>query len=140
MNTPNESRSKITGLLIIALTFSAGIAVGMAGERLLLRGAMSRTMVVRDMSDVLDRLQLDSTQRARAEIILDRSAPRSRQVMLEVAVRLRNISDSVDAELRSILTHEQQNKLDSLRHPLTFVLREKQPGGITTVDTVRPQH
>jgi hypothetical protein len=139
MNTPNESRSKLTGLLIIALTFAAGIAVGMAGERLLVRGAMSRTMVVRDMSDVLDKLRLDSTQRTRAEIILGRSAPRSRQVMLELAVRLRNISDSVEAELRLILTPKQQMILDSLRHPLTFVLREKQPGGITTVDTVRPQ-
>jgi hypothetical protein len=139
MNPSNDSRSRLA-VLIIALTFATGIAVGVAGERLLIDRVTSRTAIVRDMSEVLDKLRLDPIQRAQAEAILNRSAPHSRQAMLEVAARLRNISDSVDAELRAVLTPKQRSILDSLRRPLTFVLKQKQPSGVTTVDTVQPPH
>jgi hypothetical protein len=56
-----------------------------------------------------------------------------------MADRLRAVADSVDAELRKILTPEQRTRLDSLRvHGPQFMLKRKRvtPTG-TAVDTVR---
>lgn len=58
--------------------------------------------------------------------------------MLEVAERLRAASDSVDAELRAILTTEQRARLDSLRRQPMFMIKRKTAGNVTTVDTVFP--
>lgn len=137
MNTPYRSRSTLVGIALLATTFIAGAAAGVAGDRLFGRGLTVRTRIVQDdMSGVLDRLQLTAAQRAQAQSILDRSAPRSRDAMLEIASRLRSISDSVDTELRSILTPAQRLKLDSLRKPPTLILRRRDPGGTTSVDTI----
>jgi Spy/CpxP family protein refolding chaperone len=138
MNTGYRSRSALIGIALFALAFVAGAAAGVAGDRFFHRGMTVRTRFVQDMSGVLDQLGLTHAQRTQARAILDRSGPRSREVMLEVGARLRGISDSVDAELRSILTPEQRSKLDSLRRPATFVLRRKDPSGATSVDTVYP--
>jgi hypothetical protein len=59
--------------------------------------------------------------------------------MVDMADRLRAVADSVDAELRQILTPEQRTRLDSLRvNGPQFMLKRKRvtPTG-TTVDTVR---
>jgi Spy/CpxP family protein refolding chaperone len=138
MNERYGSRATLVGIALIALAFIVGIVAGVAGDRVLNRGLTVRTRIVQDMSGVLDKLGLTPTQRAQAQAILDRSAPRSREAMLDVATRLRAISDSVDAELRLILTPEQRLKLDSLRKPATLVLRRKRPGGAMSVDTVSP--
>lgn len=138
MNTRYRTRSTLIGIALIALAFAAGAAAGAAVDRYLNRGMMIRTRIVGDMSGILDQLGLTAAQRTQAQAILDRSAPRSREVMLEVGARLRSISDSVDAELRSILTPAQRLKLDSLRRPAKLVLRRKDPSGATSVDTVHP--
>ena len=137
MNTPYRSRSTLIGVALLASTFIAGAGAGVAGDRLFGRGLTVRTRIVQDnMSGVLDRLELTADQRARAQSILDRSAPRSQEAMLEIASRLRSISDSVDTELRAILTPAQRLKLDSLRKPPTLILRRQDPSGTTTIDTI----
>jgi len=96
-----------------------------------------RTVVSTDMSGVLEKLDLTDDQRARAQAILQRSAPMTQQTMLEIADRLRVISDSIDAELRAILTPTQRLRLDSLRSNRKLMLKRKvvTPSG-TKVDTV----
>jgi Spy/CpxP family protein refolding chaperone len=136
MTTPYRSRSTLIGIALLVAAFIAGAATGVAGDRVFGRGPIVRTRIVHDMSSVLDRLELTAAQRAQAQSILDRSTPRNREAMLEVATRLRGISDSVDAELRSILTPAQRLKLDSLRKPPTLILRRKDPSGATIVDTL----
>ena len=64
--------------------------------------------------------------------------------MLELGTRLRSVADSVDAELRAILTTEQRLRLDSLKQNSRLLLRRKVvgPGGIrtdTVIDTVLPR-
>lgn len=73
-----------------------------------------------------------------AESILEASAPRSEEAMREAAGRLQDVADSVDAQLRVILTPEQRTRLDRLRRQPVFMLKRKAPGRETTVDTVRP--
>jgi hypothetical protein len=62
-------------------------------------------------------------------------------MMLDVADRLRGLSDSVDAELRAILTPQQRARLDSLRGERKLMLKRKTigAGGATVVDTVFSQ-
>jgi hypothetical protein len=60
-------------------------------------------------------------------------------MMHEVADRLRTISDSLDRELRSILTPRQRARLDSLRSQATIMVKRKSGTGATRIDTiVRP--
>lgn len=138
MNTRIGSNSTLIGIALIALAFVAGATSGFAADRLLIRGATMKTRIVPDMSGVLDELALTGEQRRQAQVILDRGAPRAQNAMVELAARLRNISDSVDVELRSILTLEQRLKLDSLRRPAVFVLKRKDSTGASRVDTVYP--
>ncbi len=137
MNTL-RSRSTLTGIALLALAFIAGAGSGVAVERLLLDRVTVTTRVVQDMSGVLDQLALTGDQRRQAEAILDRGAPRTQSAMIELAARLRRVSDSVDMELRSILTPEQRSKLDSLRRRPTFVLKRDDGRGVTRLDTVYP--
>jgi Spy/CpxP family protein refolding chaperone len=135
MTTPRYStRALIASLL--ALAFVAGVAVGVAADRLFAPGVRVRT-IVGDMSGVFDRLRLTPEQRRQADAIVARSAPRSEAIMLDVLERLRAVADSVDAELRTILTPEQRLRLDSLKRDHRLVLKRKivTPGG-TQVDTL----
>jgi Spy/CpxP family protein refolding chaperone len=121
---------------VLALAFVAGAAAGVSLDRLMTPQPAFRERITRDMSGTLDKLALTPQQRARADSIIQRSAPRTEAAMIEVAERLRSVSDSVDAELRAILTSEQRARLDSLRRQPMFMLKRKTPGNSTKVDTV----
>jgi hypothetical protein len=138
MTSRVRSDSAWIGIALIALAFAAGAGSGVATERLVAHRSAGNTRVVQDMSEVLDQLGLTGEQRRQAQAILDREAPRSQRAMLQLAAQLRAVSDSVDAELRVVLTPAQRVKLDSLRHPPTFILKHQDSTGMSTVDTVYP--
>lgn len=131
------SRSRAIALVLIALVFVAGGAAGVVVDRLLISRTVVGTRVTADMSEVLDELQLTPRQRAQAEAMLQRRAPNAEAVMHEVAERLRSVSDSLDAELRTILTSEQRAKLDLMRRRPLFVIKRKTSARGVTVDTLR---
>lgn len=137
MMPQKRSRSRAIAGALLVLAFVAGAAAGVTADRLLTPKPTIRTRIKRDMSGVLDKLGLTAQQRAQADAIIQRSAPRTQEVMLEVAERLRTVSDSVDAELRAILTTDQRARLDSLKARPMFMLKRKQAGSVT-VDTVFP--
>jgi hypothetical protein len=123
---------------LLAAVFVGGVAVGVIGDRLMRRGTVIRTRVHADMPSVLDRLQLSPRQRAQAESILSRRTPGTEAVMLETAERLRRVSDSIDLELRQILTAEQRVRLDSFkaREPRLMLKRKVMTPSGTSVDSV----
>lgn len=125
--------------VLIALAFAAGAVVGVATARWLAPTPTVQARVIRDMTGVLDSLGLSSEQRARAQAIVEASAPRTEEAMREAAERLRFVADSIDTELRAILTPEQRIRLDQLRRQPIFMIKRKTPGGGTTADTVRPR-
>lgn len=131
--------SRLLGMLLLIAVFVAGGAVGVVLDRYIHVGRepSMRTFVSADMSGVLDRLGLTGEQRAQARAIIERSAPRTEQTMLDVADHLRVISDSVDSELRAILTPAQRMRLDSLRITPKLLLKRKlvTPAG-TKMDTL----
>ena len=132
---------RLIGAALLLAAFIAGAAVGLAFDRVVRPEPRLKTFVVADMSRVLDRLELTSQQRAQADSILLRRAPTTERMMLDVADRLRGLSDSVDVELRSILTPQQRARLDSLRGERKLMLKRKTigAGGATVVDTVFSQ-
>jgi len=138
MMPEKSSRSRAVAWALLALAFIAGAAAGVTADRLLAPKTVVRARITRDMSGTLDKLGLTPEQRARADSIIERSAPRSEQAMRDVAERLQSVSDSVDAEVRAILTVEQRTRLDSLRRQPMFMLKRKTRGSATTVDTLFP--
>jgi Spy/CpxP family protein refolding chaperone len=137
MTGPRGSRSRFIGLALIAMAFLVGLTAGLAVERLMVPRLPAGLRIVNDMSSILDKLSLTPEQRTRADAIIRQSGPRTREAMLEVAQRLRSVSDSVDAELRAVLTPEQRMTLDSLRRQSTLILKRKRPAGNgMTVDTI----
>jgi len=108
---------------LVVLAFVAGISVGVVGTRMVTPRRQIRSSL--DMSDVFEKLRLTPEQRRRADSIVGRSAPRSREVMLELGERLARVADSVDAELRTVLTPEQRVMLDSLRRDSRLLLKRK---------------
>ncbi|HSA56285.1 MAG TPA: hypothetical protein VLE53_11320 [Gemmatimonadaceae bacterium] len=136
MSQPPPKRLWITVASLVLLAFVAGASAGIVGDRLVSpRFGIRATLD--DMSGVLDRLDLTPEQRRQADSIVSRSEPRSREVLVELGERLRRVADSVDAELRTILTAEQRLRLDSLRTEPRLMLKRKTmtPGG-ERVDTL----
>ncbi|HET6702418.1 MAG TPA: hypothetical protein VFH14_11475 [Gemmatimonadaceae bacterium] len=130
------ARRRALVMSMLALAFVAGAFAGIAGDRLLAPRPRIRA-TTENMSGVFDRLALTPEQRTQAEAIVARAAPRSQAVMLELSDRLRIVADSVDVELRAILSPEQRLRLDSLRRDQRVMLKRKveTPAG-TRVDTL----
>ena len=136
MINEKTSRSRALAWSLLALAFVAGAAAGVTVDRLVATEPVLRTRITRDMSGPLDKLELTPQQRAQADSIMERSAPHAERAMRDVAERLQSVSDSLDAELRAILTPPQRARLDSLRRQPLFMLKHKGPGSATTVDTL----
>lgn len=130
--TPAAARS----LALLVAVFVAGLAGGVAVDRMYTRQQPSGMRIRMKMPDLLDRLELTPEQRRAADSVLRESSPRSEAAMREMVPRLEAISDSVNAELRRLLTHVQAAKLDSLTSGRTFLIKRKDSTGIVRVDTI----
>lgn len=137
MSQQISNRRRVT-LALLALAVVGGISLGVIGDRLASRRVQHVSRITTDLGSVLDDLSLTKEQRINADSILQKSAPRTEEAMFEIAARLRSISDSVDIELRSILTPTQRSKLDSLRRRPIFLLKRQQTNGTTSIDTIHP--
>ncbi|HEY1953591.1 MAG TPA: hypothetical protein VGG76_12380 [Gemmatimonadaceae bacterium] len=135
MTSPISTRTRVT-IALLGLAFAGGVSLGVIGDRLAGRRAQEGARITADLGSVLDELALTRDQRAKADSILEKSEPRSEEAMFEIARRLRAISDSVDMDLRSILTPSQRSRLDSLRRRPTFLLKRRQADGKTSIDTI----
>ena len=133
-------RPKLVAAVTLLAVFGAGMALGVSVDRLA-RGQPRVARLLRtDMSGVLDKLGLTPEQRQRAEAIIERHTPRTEALMTDLAARLGAVSDSLDSELRALLTPPQRLRLDSLRSTKAVIFRRKSmgPGGTSVVDTVFP--
>jgi Spy/CpxP family protein refolding chaperone len=111
-------RIRLQGILLLAATFLAGGAAGVAGGRIW--GAQRAGEVppppprLRPVGPppAYERLGLSDDQRARITAILERTRPRTDSVMREVMPRLRAITDSAEAEINTVLTAEQRERFE----------------------------
>lgn len=139
MSAEAVRRPRAMAALLLIAVFLAGIAVGFTLHRVIRPRPRIMATLSADMSGVLEKLDLSAEQRARVDSIMQRRAPATEIMMGEVTERLRSISDSLDRELRTILTPAQRQRLDSLRSGrLIMIKRKTGPHGTTRVDTVFP--
>jgi hypothetical protein len=128
--------SAVRSLALLAVVFMAGALSGVAVDRVYApqqpAGVRIRTIV----PDLLDGLDLTTEQRRAADSVLRKSSPRSEAAMREIKPRLAAISDSVNAELRRLLTPAQAAKLDSLTSRRQFLIKRTDSTGIVRVDTI----
>ena len=137
MKLPRPSQRALGGI-VLASTFFAGAATGAAALKVWSRPHYRATIGTSGMSAVLDDLHLTRAQRVAADSILGHSAPQSEALMLEMARRMSSVADSVDRQLRAILTAQQRQRLDELQRKPLFLLKRRSSGGAEIVDTVYP--
>jgi hypothetical protein len=123
------------GGVVLTLVFLTGAAVGITAHAIWSRSEPRAMLTASGMAGVLDELHLTPSQRVTADSILDRSAPQSEALMLEMARRMGSVADSVDVQLRAILTPQQRRRLDELRRKPVFLLRRRSKTGAEVVDT-----
>ena len=142
MTLSERGRARTLAAVVVVLTFAAGLTAGHALARAQLRPPGPQTAILRptwDPASLLDSLSLSPEQRVRAESLFAGSEPRTRAVLNDVSERLRAISDSIDVELRAMLTPDQRRRLDSLRPTPRVIFKRKRlgdSGATIRVDTL----
>ncbi len=129
----NTSSQKWRGTLVLVAVFVAGALAGVAVDRVRASEEPARRLSLQ-MSSVFDRLQLTPHQRHAVDSILNASTPRTEAVMQEMAPKLNAIVDSVNSDLRLLLTPPQQAVFDSLQRGSRRLLLKQRVGD--RVDTV----
>jgi len=119
---------RLHGLVLLLAVFAAGLVTGVGLDRALEPRTILKTRLTTRMPEVLGRLGLTAEQRRAADSILERGTPRAEAAMREMVPRLGAIADSLDAELRQILTPVQRARLDSLGLRRMLLLKRKTSG------------
>jgi Spy/CpxP family protein refolding chaperone len=107
-------RLRIQGAVLIALVFAVGVLAGGATERI--RASREKPMrPFRQMGDLprpFARLGLTEEQRTEISAIFERGRPQTDSVLQELMPHLQAINDSIQAQIREVLTPEQAELLD----------------------------
>ena len=77
-----------------------------------------------DLSEALAELDLTADQRARIDHILTSGQGRTDRVLEEVLPRVQAVVDSVDGEIRHVLTDRQRVRLEEIRQRHVIVRRQ----------------
>ena len=114
-NSGNSAlRLRIQGAVLIVLIFVVGVLAGGAVERV----RASREKPMRpfrqpgELPRPFARLGLTEEQRTEISEIFEAGRPRAESVMQELMPHLRAINDSIQAQIREVLTPEQAEILD----------------------------
>jgi hypothetical protein len=130
MNVHLESlgRVKLQGLLLLAVVFLIGAFAGTAFERI--REARPGPLPPggRGIPPVWqEQLRLTADQDRQIHEILEKNHPRADAILEQFLPRLRTVTDSIRAEVRTVLTPDQQEMFDRLQPPLEPPPRDGRP-------------
>ncbi|MFN8574485.1 MAG: hypothetical protein U0132_20705 [Gemmatimonadaceae bacterium] len=126
--TDTVGRRRLFGAALALVAFVLGVAVG---SMLPTRRAGSRMITITTTNEIpaeLAPLSLTDAQRTEVVQVLSRGRDRVVRVVDSFTPVMQAAMDSIDAEIRPILTPQQRTTFDSLRAadpPLRRVLREK---------------
>jgi len=119
MNAHGSPRMvRVVAVLALVIVFSAGVAAGVAGSRLLAARATPAAPPPPEWRPlgvdgrILDGLDLTERQREAIEAILARHRAEALREWQDVASRFREIVTSASMEIRGVLTPEQQQEFD----------------------------
>ncbi|MEZ4649330.1 MAG: hypothetical protein R3E97_11230 [Candidatus Eisenbacteria bacterium] len=119
-------RLKSQALFLLFAVFAIGVFAGVAGTRLLStpQGPPQKKPPKHEHPDrpglpphLTEKLSLTSEQETQIDEILQRSQSRTDAIFEEFMPRVRATTDSVRAEIRAILTPEQQKTFDEMEPP-----------------------
>jgi Spy/CpxP family protein refolding chaperone len=110
-------KNSVTAALVLALTFLAGIALGVFGAHMaILHGGPGAEHFPRALAARLDhRLDLTDAQRAQVEAILVRHHQRINRMMANVHPQVRAEVESANREIERVLTPAQRAKFAKMR-------------------------
>ena len=121
MNAHLESlgRVKLQGVVLLAVVFLIGALAGAAFER----AREARPGFPPPLGQGIppawrQQLRLTDDQDRQIHEILERNRPRADAILEQFLPRLRIVTDSVRAEVRTVLTPDQQEMFDRLQPPL----------------------
>ncbi|MBI5507699.1 MAG: hypothetical protein HY903_02985 [Deltaproteobacteria bacterium] len=120
------SRTKLAAGLLLAGTFVAGAIAG-AG---LLVAFGPRPPGPPGGLGSLEELDLSAAQEAKARALHERFRPRLEAIFRETMPKVQAVQVEIESELRSLLTPEQQRKLDAMRAARPFLPPGMAPGGL----------
>lgn len=119
---------RLQGLLLLLVVFLIGGLAGAAFER-------SRTARMIPPAEIgrgappgwREQLRLTQEQEARIHEILESGRPRSDAILQRFLPSLRAVTDSMRAEVRNVLTPEQQRIFDQMQSPLGPPIHDGRP-------------
>jgi len=103
-----------------AIVFIVGILLGVAGTGLYIHHCFARSWINsgnhNHAVDMLaSKLNLTSDQKTKIEKVFDDNAPAVETVRLETNAKLQAVRDKTSAQIRLLLTSDQQQKFDALK-------------------------
>jgi len=116
-------RIRLQGIVLLLVTFAVGVLAGLALERVMAARRPPRFMPPMSMGQpwakgplppMFAELELTTEQQSQIRDIMERSRPRSEELLQQTMPRLRALTDSVRMEIQAVLTPEQAARLDSL--------------------------
>jgi hypothetical protein len=128
------TRARMVGAVLLLAAFGAGVA---AGYFLIPRHAPDGVMITvkgtTRIPDELETLQLNDSQRVLIQGFLRDGTMRVGRIVRQFTVPIDAAVDSTDREIRSVLSQEQNRRLDQIRrdHPLKRMVEKR------VIDTVR---
>jgi len=131
------SRAQLVAAILLVVTFFSGALAGNAVERVRSVRVEIRVRTEVGIPAVFADLALTPEQRRQIEVILERGRPRTDSVMAEIFPRIRAVTDSVDAEIRTVLSGDQIRRLDERRAASPAFIRRLRKVGPDSVEEVR---
>ena len=125
---------KTKPILLLALVFFAGVAVGVVGTRGVLRNMMHHwakdPAAIRDRieKDLVSRLDLTPEQQKQVHEIMMRSHEQLRQLRSEFGPRFMEITKKSEGDISALLTPEQQTKYKKMLEERKQLWRPPMPG------------
>jgi Spy/CpxP family protein refolding chaperone len=121
-------------ILLLALVFFAGIAVGVVGTRTATRHFLQRAFAEPERfqllieRDLTRKLVLDETQRVKLHAVLTDSRGQLRALRQEYQPQMVLVLSNADAEISALLTPEQQVRYEKFKEANRPLLRALRPG------------
>jgi hypothetical protein len=106
-------RRRAVGLIVLLAVFAAGVAAGIEWSKVRGNGVSVNVRMSTRLPSELTALGLSKAQEDSLRTIIIAGQRRTRSVLREIENRLTPVVDSVESEVRSVLTPEQRARFDA---------------------------
>ena len=114
--------NKFKPALALLLVFVAGTVFGVVGTRMVVRSVIREVIKHPNLAqerielNLVKRLKLNPEQKAKVQPIIDQTSPQIQTIRRDAEQKVKTLVDNAMAQIRPILTPEQQKMLDESQH------------------------